>query len=58
MELSAVMLGVIGLGYAGLPLAVEFDKRRNVTGFDINTQCIAGLQFGHGHTLEVESGEL
>lgn len=51
-------LAVIGLGYVGLPLAVEFGKQRNVLGFDINPRRIAELNEGVDHTLEVEASEL
>lgn len=51
-------MAIIGLGYVGLPLAVEFGKQRKVVGFDINTQRVAALQAGQDHTLEVEPGEL
>lgn len=51
-------LAVIGLGYVGLPLAVEFGKKREVLGFDINPRRIAELNAGVDHTLEVESAEL
>ena len=47
-------IGVIGLGYVGLPLAVEFGKKRNVIGFDINEQRIKDLQGGLDTTLEVD----
>ena len=49
---------VIGLGYVGLPLAVEFGKKREVIGFDIKAARIAELQAGHDHTLEVSAEEL
>jgi UDP-N-acetyl-D-galactosamine dehydrogenase len=49
---------VVGLGYVGLPLAVEFGKKRDVIGFDINTKRIAALNAGHDHTLEVDDVEL
>ena len=58
MELQNVKLAVIGLGYVGLPLAVEFGKQREVLGFDINPRRIAELNQGVDHTLEVESDEL
>ena len=58
MKMENIKLSIIGLGYVGLPLAVEFGKKRGVTGFDINTKRIAELQSGHDHTLEVESHEL
>lgn len=51
-------LAVIGLGYVGLPLAVEFGKKRPVVGFDINTARIAELQSGNDFTLEVSEVEL
>jgi UDP-N-acetyl-D-galactosamine dehydrogenase len=51
-------VAVIGLGYVGLPLAVEFGKKRSVVGFDINTARIADLQAGHDRTLETTSEEL
>ena len=51
-------LAVIGLGYVGLPLAVEFGKRRPVVGFDVNTDRINALQGGHDATLEVSDEEL
>jgi len=51
-------IAVIGLGYVGLPLAVEFSKKFPVVGFDINPRRIASLQEGHDHTLEVDADEL
>ena len=51
-------IAVIGLGYVGLPLAVEFGKIRRVIGFDINKQRIAELISSKDTTLEVESEEL
>ncbi|GGH14732.1 nucleotide sugar dehydrogenase [Mucilaginibacter phyllosphaerae] len=45
---------VIGLGYVGLPLAVEFAKKFKVTGFDINQKRIQELNEGHDNTFEVE----
>lgn len=56
--LSEIKLAVIGLGYVGLPLAVEFGKKRAVVGFDINQPRIAALQAGHDSTLEVSDEEL
>jgi len=55
---SSLNLAVIGLGYVGLPLAVEFGKKRPVVGFDINRSRIAELQAGYDHTLEVDEDEL
>ena len=54
----SVVLGVIGLGYVGLPLAVEFGKKFNVIGFDINEKRIEELKKGIDKTLEVTLGEL
>lgn len=47
-------LAIIGLGYVGLPLAVEFGKTRDVVGFDIDQNRIAELEKGEDSTLEVE----
>lgn len=57
-DLSTIKIGVIGLGYVGLPLAVEFGKKFDVVGFDINQTRINDLQSGVDHTLEVCSEEL
>ncbi|NII11179.1 Vi polysaccharide biosynthesis UDP-N-acetylglucosamine C-6 dehydrogenase TviB [Oleiagrimonas sp. C23AA] len=51
-------IAIVGLGYVGLPLAVEFGKRYPTKGFDINAQRIARLQEGRDDTLEVSSDEL
>lgn len=51
-------LAIVGLGYVGLPLAVEFGKKRSVTGFDINVKRITELKSGKDHTLETEPAEL
>ncbi|NHC60787.1 Vi polysaccharide biosynthesis UDP-N-acetylglucosamine C-6 dehydrogenase TviB [Paenalcaligenes suwonensis] len=58
MQVKDIKLAVIGLGYVGLPLAVEFGKKRPVIGFDINVARIAELNAGQDHTLEVEPEEL
>ena len=58
MNLSNAQIAIVGLGYVGLPLAVEFGKHRPVLGFDINTARIAELQAGHDSTLEVEPPQL
>ena len=58
MAQPPIKLAVIGLGYVGLPLAVEFGKRRSVVGFDINAQRIDALRAGIDHTLEVDASEL
>lgn len=51
-------IGIIGLGYVGLPLAVEFGKIVETVGFDINQDRINELRAGHDRTLEVTSQEL
>ena len=56
--LENLKLAVIGLGYVGLPLAVEFGKQQSVVGFDINQQRINALSSGHDSTLEVSDEEL
>ena len=58
MNLSNNKIAIIGLGYVGLPLAVEFGKQRPVIGFDINSTRIAELQSGQDHTLESTTEEL
>jgi len=58
MNLSDKKIALIGLGYVGLPLAVEFGKTRSVIGFDINQKRITELESGQDHTLEVTSEEL
>jgi len=58
MTLSDVKLAIIGLGYVGLPLAVEFGKKRSVVGFDINARRIQSLQAGQDDTLEVGNADL
>ena len=58
MDLSDRRIAVIGLGYVGLPLAVEFAKKREVVGFDIRPSRIAELTDGHDSTLEVEQLDL
>jgi len=58
MLLNEIKIGVIGLGYVGLPLAVEFAKKIPVVGFDINQARIDELAKGHDSTLEVEDENL
>ncbi len=55
---SELRLAVIGLGYVGLPLAVEFAKTRSVVGFDINEHRIAALRNGEDVTRELSREEL
>lgn len=56
--LRNLKIGVIGLGYVGLPLAVEFGRERQVVGYDINRERIESLQRGTDVTLETTSNEL
>lgn len=56
--LNDAPIAVIGLGYVGLPLAVEFGKKRKVVGFDINISRIAELLDGKDNTLEVDAAEM
>lgn len=58
MNLKDKTIAIIGLGYVGLPLAVEFGKTRPVIGFDINQKRIKELEGGKDHTLEVTPEEL
>lgn len=58
MNLLDKTIAIIGLGYVGLPLAVEFGKTRPVIGFDINRKRIAELEGGEDHTLELTQEEL
>lgn len=58
IEKREVVISIIGLGYVGLPLAVEFGKQFKVIGFDINKERINELQKGNDRTLEVSSDEL
>ncbi len=55
---SKKTIAIIGLGYVGLPLAVEFGKQRSVIGFDINARRVTELQGGQDHTLECSPEEL
>ncbi len=58
MKTSELKLAIIGLGYVGLPLAVEFGRKRTVVGFDINRKRITDLASGVDSTLETTSEEL
>jgi len=57
-DLRRVRIAVIGLGYVGLPLAVELGNRYPTVGFDINAGRIAELRAGRDRSLEVEPREL
>jgi UDP-N-acetyl-D-glucosamine/UDP-N-acetyl-D-galactosamine dehydrogenase len=58
LSLRKCRIGVVGLGYVGLPLAVEFGKRFDTVGFDIKTGRIAELKSGRDNTLECSPAEL
>lgn len=58
LQLPELKIAIIGLGYVGLPLAVEFGKKVPVTGFDIHQRRIDELKVGQDHTLEVSPEEL
>ena len=57
-NLEDTKLGIVGLGYVGLPLAVEFGKRYDTVGFDINKGRIEELRNGRDNTLELDAAEL
>lgn len=57
-SLEELKIAVVGLGYVGLPLAVEFGRIRDVTGFDINQSRIKALRQGQDTTLETNAEEL
>jgi UDP-N-acetyl-D-galactosamine dehydrogenase len=58
MKLQNKKIGIIGLGYVGLPLAVAFANKYSVVGYDINKKRIEDLNKGIDSTLEVENGDL
>ena len=53
-----IKLAIIGLGYVGLPLALEFAKRKEVIGYDINKKRIKELNIGYDRNLEFNKKEL
>ena len=57
-DMKNLKIGVIGLGYVGLPLAVEFGRKYPTVGFDIKAQRVAELEKGHDATLECSDEEL
>ena len=57
-NLRNLRIGVVGLGYVGLPLAVEFGKRFNTIGFDVKAARVEELRRGHDSTLETDADEL
>lgn len=58
MDIDSTVVAIVGLGYVGLPLAVEFAKHFPVIGFDIAPERVRELQAGHDKTLEVGDDEL
>ncbi len=58
MKLKSTKIGIIGLGYVGLPLALEFSHQFSVVGFDINSNRISDLKKGKDFTNEVETSNL
>ena len=58
MNIDELRIGVVGLGYVGLPLAVEFGRKYPTVGFDIKTERVAELEGGRDSTLEVEASDL
>ncbi len=58
LTLAELKIAIIGLGYVGLPLAVEFGKKTSVVGFDIHQKRVDELKSGQDHTLEVSPEEL
>ena len=57
-DIDNIRIGVIGLGYVGLPLAVEFGRRFPTVGFDVKADRVAELEAGQDSTLEVPEEEL
>ena len=58
LSIDKAKIAIIGLGYVGLPLSVEFAKYFPVVGYDINKERIIQLKKGNDITLEVEQDEL
>ncbi|HET7126730.1 MAG TPA: Vi polysaccharide biosynthesis UDP-N-acetylglucosamine C-6 dehydrogenase TviB, partial [Lysobacter sp.] len=57
-DIESARIAIIGLGYVGLPLAVEFGKQFDTVGFDIVPARVAELSAGHDHTGETDAAEL
>src|SRR6476661_4344074 len=57
-DLDSARIAIIGLGYVGLPLAVEFGKQFDTVGFDIDAARVADLAAGRDHTGETDPAEL
>ena len=58
MDIKHIKLAIIGLGYVGLPLAVEFGRTRFVVGFDINQLRVEKVMACNDFTLDTTSGQL
>lgn len=58
LELGKIRLAIVGLGYVGLPLAVEFSSKRSVIGYDINEERVSALKNYKDYTLEIEPDKL
>ena len=58
MDINNLRIGIVGLGYVGLPLAVEFGKQYDTVGFDVKAERIAELESGTDSTLEASAEEL
>ena len=58
MQLEDIKLGIVGLGYVGLPLCVEFAKEMPVIAYDINPERVNELLNGVDNTLEVKSEDI
>jgi UDP-N-acetyl-D-galactosamine dehydrogenase len=57
-DINKLKIGIVGLGYVGLPLAAEFGRKYPTVGFDINAERVAELEGGHDSTLECSDEEL
>jgi UDP-N-acetyl-D-glucosamine/UDP-N-acetyl-D-galactosamine dehydrogenase len=57
-KIKKLKVAIIGLGYVGLPLALEFAKKRKVIGFDVNKKRIEELKSGFDRNLESTKSEL
>ena len=58
LDLKATKIGIVGLGYVGLPLALEFGKQYPTIGLDVKEKRVAELRAGQDSTCEAEPGEL
>jgi UDP-N-acetyl-D-galactosamine dehydrogenase len=58
LDLQKIRIGIVGLGYVGLPLAVEFGRKYPTVGFDVKASRVEELKGGRDSTLEVPQDEL